>query len=239
MWRVWFMQPLPKVRILDTPGSADTRSIQQDGLHKWSIATQIKEHIDSITAVLVLANARVTVGTDYALSTLSAMFPKSLSPRVSFMFTNVLSPLHWNFSLETLPPELRGAPQFLLNNPITLQRKYLKLKDDPNMKKRRADLRNDVKAGEQNALQMLVELFDWLDSLEPQDTTEIVTGSQKREVMSTRLAPVAINSAVSCSPGTRFYFFSFSLLSLRYIRRIWEAAKTMLEPGLSAILIDW
>ncbi len=166
-----------------------------------------------IIAVLVLANGavpRVTVDTDYAPSTISVMFPKSLAHDVSFMFTNVLNPLHWNFSLVTIPHELRGAPQSLLNNPIALQREYLKLKNDPNMKKRRADLRNVVKAGEQNALGMLVGLFGWLDSLEPRGTTEIVTRSQKHEAMSTGLAPIAINSAVSCSPGTRF-FFSLSL----------------------------
>ena len=154
---------------------ADTRSIQQSGPHKWSFSTQIKEHIESVTAVLVLANGavpRVTVGTDYAFSTLS-MFPKSLAPKVSFVFTNVLRPPDRNFSLETVPCELRDAPQFLLNNPIALQRKFLKLKDDPNMKKWRPDLRNEVKACEQNGLQMLVELFDWLDGLEPQPTTEI------------------------------------------------------------------
>ena len=54
-------------------------------------------------------NPRVTVGTYYALSTLSAMFPKSLANNVSFMFTSVMSALHWNFSLETVPGELQGA----------------------------------------------------------------------------------------------------------------------------------
>jgi len=187
----------------------DTRSIQQDGLHKWRVATQIKDHIDSIIAVLVLANGtipRVTVGTDDALSTISTTFPKTLANNVSFIFTNVLSPLHWNFSSETIPHELRGAPQFVLNNPIALQRKYLKLKDDPNMEERRADLSNAVKTGEKNALQMLVKLFDWLDSLEPRGTAQ--NCKAKSTVL---LSPMSDNSAVSCSPGTRIYFFSFSL----------------------------
>ena len=43
------------------------------------------------------------------------------------------------------------------------------------MKKKQADLRNAVKSAEQNTLKMLVDLFDWLDSLEPQSTTEIVS----------------------------------------------------------------
>ena len=92
------------------------------------------------------------------------------------------------------------------------------------MRKRRVDLRNDVKAGEQNALEMLVELFDWLDGLEPQGTTEIVARSQRREAKSTIiLAPMdqvvakkannqvvagkANDSAVRYSPGNRFFSF--------------------------------
>jgi len=155
---------------------ADTRGVQQDELHKRSIATQIKENIDSVTAVLVLANGtvpRVTVGTDYALSTLSTIFPKSLASNIAFMFTNVTSPLHWNFSGDTIPDVLKDAPRLLLNNPIALHKKYLKLKGDPNMKKGMSELLRAVNAGEQNALETLVDLFDWLDGLEPQPTREI------------------------------------------------------------------
>ena len=89
------------------------------------------------------------------------------------MFTNVSSPLHWNFSGDTIPEPLQDAPQFLLNNPIALQKKYQKLKDDPNVKKGRPDLRKAVKAGEENALEMMVDFFDWLDGLKPQPTTGI------------------------------------------------------------------
>ena len=40
------------------PGFTDTRGIHQEELHK-SIATQIKEHIDSLTSVIVLVNGTV------------------------------------------------------------------------------------------------------------------------------------------------------------------------------------
>jgi hypothetical protein len=175
---------------------ADTRGLQQDELHKESIATQIKKNIDSVTAVLILANGtvpRVTVGTDYALSTLSAIFPKSLASNTAFMFTNVLSPLHWNFSGDTIPDRLKDAPYFLLNNPVALQKKYLKLKDDPNMKKTKVDLRKAVEASEQNAMGMAVELFDWLDGLEPQPTVGIFP---------LRCAPQGIEGVISDAPGS-------------------------------------
>ena len=157
---------------------ADTRGIQQDALHKESIATQIKEHIHSVSAVLILANGtvpRITVGTEYALATLSAAFPKSLANNIALMFTNVSNSLHWNFSQDTVPKELKGAPQFLLDNPVALQKKYLELRNTPSMNGFETAMRSGVVAGEQGALRMLVDLFDWLDHCDPQPTTEIVS----------------------------------------------------------------
>jgi len=43
------------------------------------------------------------------------------------------------------------------------------------MNKERAKLRNAMKVAEQNALETLVELFDWLDGLRPQSVTGIVS----------------------------------------------------------------
>jgi len=83
---------------------------------------------------------------------------------------------------------LKDAPQFLLSNPIALQKKYFKLKDDQNMQKRKTELRKAVKASEQSALETLMELFDWLDNLDPQPTAGIVPlceESQKVEAMKT------------------------------------------------------
>jgi len=75
------------------------------------------------------------------------------------------------FRSELYPGGAQNAPSFLLSNPITLQKKYLALKDNPNMTKTaRADLRESVKAAEQSALEMLVDLFDWLDNLGPRPT---------------------------------------------------------------------
>jgi len=165
------------VRVLDTPGFADPRRIPQDGPPKKSIATQVKEHTDSVTAVLVLANGTVpgvTVGTSSALSALSTIFPRHPTNNVAFVLTNVSSPLYQNFSGDTVPGALKDAPHFLLNNPVALQKKYLKVKDDPNAKQGSTDPRDGLKADEQNTLEMMAELFHWLDTLEPQPTTEIV-----------------------------------------------------------------
>ena len=176
----WVVPITPfKVRFLDTPGFANTRDTQQDKLHKETFATQIKEHIDSITAVLVLANGTVPRGTGglhYALSILSAIVPNTFPRNVALVFTHIANPLSWNFCQDTLPEHFKDVPQFKIDNPVALQKRYLKLKDDPKLKNVDiARMRKEVKAGEQGALEMLVDLFDWLDSLERQPTTEVVS----------------------------------------------------------------
>ena len=148
----------------------DTRRPQQAELHRKSISTQIKSHVDFIAAILLLANgtiARRTGGLHYAFSILSTIFPTIPVNNIAFVFTNIATPLSWNFCLDTIPEVLKAAPQFLLDNPISLQRKYLRLTDSPNMEHQRITLRNALTDGEQNALTMLVELFDWLGGLEP------------------------------------------------------------------------
>ena len=81
------------------------------------------------------------------------------------MFTNVRHPLSWRFPQEALPGALKNAPLFLLDNPLALQNRTM---NHPNK-------RGIVKSCEQRALEMLVNLFDWLDGLEPQPATEIVS----------------------------------------------------------------
>ena len=157
---------------------ADTRDHQQDTLQTKNIAAQVKKHIDAVTAVLVVANGtvpRVNVGTDYALSTLSAIFHEAPSRNVAFLLTNTSNALFRNFSEDILPDAFKDAPQFLLNNPIALQRKYLTLKGEANTRSQRTYFKEVVKASEQDALEMLVDLFDWLDGLEPQPTTKTVS----------------------------------------------------------------
>ena len=168
------------VRILDTPGLADTRGIARDELHKASIAKAIQENITVVNGVLILANGtvpRLGVATDYALSTLSSIFPRSLCKNIALMFTNVANAAAFNFDPDSLPDELRSAEQFLLDNPVAIWKKFVSkasAKHGPSKKILR-ELRNSVIQGETKALNMLSDLFDWLDSLEAQPTKEIVT----------------------------------------------------------------
>ena len=77
--------------------------------------------------------------------------------------------------MELLPDFLKEYPQFLLNNPIALQKTYSKFRDSPNTTTERPDLLKAVKAAERDGLELLGDLFDWLDGLEPHSMTGIVS----------------------------------------------------------------
>ena len=118
-----------------------------------------------------------------ALSALSDIFPSTLANNCAFMFTNVKSCLASNVCQDTIPSVLKDAPQFEINNPFALQQNYLTQKGHFNMKREKnfnkkcEKMLNEVKSSEQNALGMLVNLFDWLDGLQPQP----ITAGQTRE----------------------------------------------------------
>ena len=128
--------------------------------------TCIEQHVDSVSAVLVLADGRLgtPVDMDCTLSALSALIPKALGNNIAFMFTHVRDSHFSGLLRFKVPRALRGNPVFLLDNPITPS---VKLSFDSIVK-------SEGKAYEQRALEVLVKLFDWLDSLEPQPATEIV-----------------------------------------------------------------
>jgi hypothetical protein len=173
-----------QVTVLDTPGLADTRGLEKDNEHKQSITTAIRDSIPEVTAVIILANGtnpRLGVATDYAITTLSSIFPRTLADNIGLLFTNISSPLDWNFEVETLPVELQGAKTFLLDNPLARHKKYLKIKAKAEAQGSvtRANqavlqkLKKAVDEGHETALGTLAEIFDWLDGLAPQATTEI------------------------------------------------------------------
>jgi hypothetical protein len=168
-----------KFRILDSPGLADTRGIAQDVQHKASIAKAIQDNIATVNAVLILANGtlpRLGVATDYALSTLSSIFPRTLADNIGILFTNVSSPLSWNFEGDSLPDTLQHANQYVLDNPLAMWKKLreIRAKKAP-IQKRSSALIQLVEQGHVNAVTMLAEMFDWLDGLDPQPTKDITS----------------------------------------------------------------
>ncbi len=178
------------VRIMDTPGLADTRGLAMDELNKKSIAEAIQHHITSINAVIILANgtlARLGIATDYALTTLSAIFPRSLERNISFLFTNVNNPLQWNFQEDTIPQFLRDADRFTLDNPFSMEMRLRALCEMP----QKAAFVKRMKAAVSNTytetIDELTSLFNWMNELEPQPTKEILTLYQQVQEIEMRI----------------------------------------------------
>ena len=161
--------------IPDTPGLADTRSIAQDAKHKESIAEAMRTAISTIDAVVILANGtvpRLAVATDYALSTLSSIFPRSLTKNIAILFTNVQNPLARNFDKNSLPDALKGDNYhpFWINNPIALWKKYNNMRASRGRDKEQEEY---IWTAHERAVKELTKFFDWLDDLEPQSTQAV------------------------------------------------------------------
>ena len=166
-----------EVDILDTPGLADTRGVGQDDLHKRNIATEIREEVETVTAVLLLTNGtveRLSAATDYALSSLSSLFPRTLADNIGIMFTCVSSRLSCNFELDSLPDALQDKKQFLLDNPLAKWKKLKAIRSQTRISDSDwTESKQEVEECHNKALKALALLFDWLDTLTPQPTNDI------------------------------------------------------------------
>jgi len=170
-----------KVTILDISGPTDIGGFKQDKQHKNNIATTIKSKIDTVHAIIILANGiepRLGTATDYVLSTLSSIFPRSLADNLGIVFTNVSSPDHWNFDQNSLPDVLRDGDenQWLFDNPLSLWKKTQELQSQPQTRvtsRLRDNPMEMLRKRHREALEEMCNLFDWLDDRDPQPTSDI------------------------------------------------------------------
>ncbi|KIK52878.1 hypothetical protein GYMLUDRAFT_179669 [Collybiopsis luxurians FD-317 M1] len=167
------------VKILDTPGLADTRGIDKDNEHKQAIANAIKENFEIIDAVLILANGtipRLGAPTEYALTVISGMFPYSIIDNIAFVFTMVPDPLSFNFERSSLHPEkLQSAKMWSINNPLAQWKKYQeklsnKMEYDDEMLE---EMEETVRSSYKKTLRTLSQIFQFLDKCNIQPTKEI------------------------------------------------------------------
>lgn len=166
-----------KIRIIDTPGLADTRGLAHDLFHKQSIAMTVQNNFNAVDAVLVLVNGtnpRLGVATDYALTTLASILPYNLLNNIGILFTNVSTPLSWNFETETLPDGFRDAEQFLIDNPIALLKKFEQLRSSSPTHKLIGALWRSVEECHTKALDVLAEILDWVGLRQSQPTDDML-----------------------------------------------------------------
>ena len=133
-----------------------------------SIVRYIEQHVESLSAVLIFSVEHFSVRMQYTFSTLSAILPKTLVDNIAFISTAPPNTLAWVFFMERVPETLQSSPVFTLDSPIAFDQIVMK-------------------NWEHGALNMLVELFDWLDDRDPQPAKEIVSFYEKHQNIATIL----------------------------------------------------
>jgi energy-coupling factor transporter ATP-binding protein EcfA2 len=164
------------VRILDTPGLADTRGIDQDKAHRASIVRAIDEQVKTIDSVVVLANGtqeRLSVATEYALSAIGSMFPRSIAGNISFIFTHVPDPLSMNFCSSSLPPAFISCNMWTIQNPIAQYVKYNEYIAANTPQTQREHLWNILVHNYDQTVCTRTAFLKWVDSCKPQPTKAI------------------------------------------------------------------
>lgn len=183
-----------KIKILDTPGLADTRGLLQDDLHKANIAKTIGESIAAIDGVLILINgtvSRLGVATDYALSTLTSILPRTLSDNIGVLFTNVSDPLSWNSTLPQYLQDIVGDNQWQINNPVALWNNYSRMiGQSGGGQKVRPNMRQFVNEAHDRALDIIACIVNWLDGLAAQSTKDIMELNKQLQQINREMEPI-------------------------------------------------
>ncbi|KAG8738670.1 hypothetical protein FRC10_006617 [Ceratobasidium sp. 414] len=162
-----------RFQILDTPGLADTRGINQDKIHKEEINNAIQNTVTTIDAVIIVANGtvqRLNVATDYALNVICSMFPRSIVHNIGFVFTNS-SPGLSNFDTSSLHPELRESLTWEIQNPLAILKSYRNAV--ANKRPSAPQVHKKVIASYDETIGTLNDWLGWLDSRDVQMTVEI------------------------------------------------------------------
>ena len=110
------------LKIVDTPGLADTRGFTYDRNHTKSIIRAIEkiEYVHCIILVINGREARETQGLKYVLEEIFAIMPRQIQSNIVVVFTNVDNGLKLNFNISTLTAYVQKEIQYywLIDNPI-------------------------------------------------------------------------------------------------------------------------
>ncbi|KAG8682887.1 hypothetical protein FRC11_014225 [Ceratobasidium sp. 423] len=181
-----------KIQVLDTPGLADTRGIEEDMRHKERIYRAIQDLIKVVDGVMLIANGRVerlNVTTDYTLNILATFFPRSIVDNIGIIFTNTgAGGSVLNFQMQSLPPELRRVEYWCLDNPLSLYKNYSAQKvvngfrpgTEPRVRRNSEDSYDD-------AVETLDRWLEWLDGRSTVPTTAIIELYHKSAQIESRL----------------------------------------------------
>ncbi|KDN37952.1 hypothetical protein RSAG8_09803, partial [Rhizoctonia solani AG-8 WAC10335] len=168
-----------KFQIIDTPGLADTRGIEESKRHREKIYRAIKELVTRIDGIMLVVNGRnerVTAATSYTLEMLATLFPRSIKENIGVLLTNVEPDGRGrNFQMTCLPADLQSAKYWCIDNPLSIYKDY---------RDRISDL-TDSERQESRQARRLKE--DYEDTREAMPTTAIIELYHKSTEIESRL----------------------------------------------------
>ncbi|KAG8730999.1 hypothetical protein FRC11_005388 [Ceratobasidium sp. 423] len=224
-----------KVQVLDTPGLADTRGIEEDKKHKKRIYHAIQELITVIDGVMIIANGRVerlTVATDYTLNILATLFPRSIVDNIGIIFTNTdASEAGLNFQMQSLPPELRRVDYWCLDNPLSLYKNYQALKAKNEFGPRQESrLKRTLNYSYEDTVETLDCWLGWLDDRKAVPTSASNDLYQKSSHIESRLFATVISIASLSSLESQLQGISSALRTDGAAREVLESLKQKPPP---------
>ncbi|KAG8767005.1 hypothetical protein FRC12_006512 [Ceratobasidium sp. 428] len=150
----------PIVRIIDTPnfgtkgGSPDISKTRNF----------IKIGVDSIDAVMVVADGHAPGFPEAAFTAVMDLFPRTVAENICFVSANT-DWMDWKSQAGSLPPELRNIKHWHLHNPLATLRLYSKVKKDrPSDKLAAEELLDEVETHYNRAVKTLDSWVEWVDS---------------------------------------------------------------------------
>jgi hypothetical protein len=164
-----------EIQILDTPGLADTRGIQQDEQHKAKINKAIQEFVITIDAVLIMANGTtelIPAATNYTLSTLTSLLPYSIVDNIAFIFTHCDS-FTRNLDMAGLPETLRKSKHWTLENPLAYHKNYQRAVKAGYSESILKEGRERLETIYKKTVMTLNDWLRWVDARCPRPTHEI------------------------------------------------------------------
>jgi hypothetical protein len=172
-----------KIQILDTPGLADTRGVKKDDEHRKKFLDAIRDQVKTIDAVLVMANGtveRLGIGTEYALATISSMFPNSIIKNTGFLYTNVNDRLSLNTLKSSIPKALQDCKSWTIQNPIAVHSKFEGKKLETNDREELDRMHHTINNCHKEALSTIGRMLKWMDDCDILPTTAIAELAKKR-----------------------------------------------------------
>ncbi|KAG8741884.1 hypothetical protein FRC11_014586 [Ceratobasidium sp. 423] len=179
-------------QIIDTPGLADTRGIEEDNKHRAKIYGAIKELVTRIDGIILVANGRIerlTATMRYTLETLATFFPRSIKNNIGILFTNVdVDGRGFNFKMTCLPSDLQTAKYWCLENPLSTYKDYLgRIRNLTESERKQSRRARRLEEDYEDTVRSLDNWLEWLDTREAIPTITIIELYHKSTEIESRL----------------------------------------------------